>query len=218
MHRVQDIMLKLRERAHMCLAAHRNNMPIPSPSRTNSISEPSTPADDQDELSILGGRTRLVAQKEKSASPQIADRSPTSLNPVVPLPLKSEDQQVHPYVLEYLRTFVPSNGMMQDPPQQQQQVQMAPSYDPQAVPQSPVSPGSAEYVGGGMPYQQTPITPLEGLPQQALPQYFPVFDYGNVGLESFASIPTDGDFQARAYSPEGSMQSAWQDFVAQIGM
>ncbi|KAH8093729.1 fungal-specific transcription factor domain-containing protein [Cristinia sonorae] len=217
---VLDIMLKLRERAHMCLAAHRNNMPIPSPSRTNSlsVSEPSTPADDQDELSILGGRTRLVASKEKSVSPQIADRSPTSLNPVVPLPLsRSEDQQVHPYVLEYLRTFVPpTNGIAHE---QSQEMQMA--YEP--APQSPVSPSSANYVNGGMHYppqqqpQQQPMGPLDGLPQQSLPQYFPVFDYSNVGLESFATIPTDGDF-ARAYSPETSMQSAWQDFVAQIGM
>ena len=211
-------MLKLRERAHLCLAAHRNNMPIPSPSRTNSISEPSTPADDQDELTILGGRTRLVAQKDKSASPQISDRSPTSLNPVVPLPLsRSEDQQVHPYVLEYLRTFVPSqNGMVQDPhTPQPQPMQITTAYEAQ-VPQSPVSPSSPEYAAAQLAYQQhAQVPPLEGLPQQTLPQYFPVFDYGNVGLESFASIPTDGDF-ARAYSPEGSMQNAWQDFVAQI--
>lgn len=208
-------MLKLRERAHMCLAAHRNNMPIPSPSRTNSISEPSTPADDQDELSILGGRTRLVAQKDKSASPQITDRSPTSLNPVVPLPLShSEDQQVHPFVLEYLRTFAPPNGMVQDTQQQPVHMQTGYNHDTQAVPHSPVSPSSSDFV----PFQHAQMAPLEGLPQQSLPQYFPVFDYGSVGLESFTSIPTDGDFQTRAYSPEGSLQSAWQDFVAQIGM
>ncbi|THH32375.1 hypothetical protein EUX98_g1822 [Antrodiella citrinella] len=214
---VLDIMLKLRERAHLCLAAHRNNMPIPSPSRT-SMSEPSTPADDQDELSILGGRTRLVAQKDKTASPQISDRSPTSLNPIVPLPLsRNEDQQVHPYVLEYLRTFVPpqavhANAMVQDAPPQ---LQMPGGYH-EVMPHSPVSPSSPDFVGGSLQYQPVQMSPLEVLQQQSLPQYFPVFDYGNVGLENFATIPTDGH-ESRSYSPEASMQSAWQDFVAQIG-
>ena len=98
--------MNLRERAHIALQQHRN-----SPSRQNSLSsEPSTPLDDEDELAILGGKTRLVPKKEKSASPQIPDRSPTTQNPIVPLPLSNSDQAVHPYVLEYLRTFVPSQG------------------------------------------------------------------------------------------------------------
>ena len=98
-------MLRLREKAHASLSQYRNT----PPSRAGPGSEPTTPADDDDELNTLGGRTRLVAQKEKSMSPQITDRSPTSLNPIVPLPLpKPEEQQVHPYVLQYLLTFMPS--------------------------------------------------------------------------------------------------------------
>lgn len=244
----QNIMLRLREKAHASLAAFRNT----PPSRAGNLSEPSTPADDNDELGKLGGRTRLVAPKEKSMSPQLTDRSPTSLNPVVPLPLsKQEDQQVHPYVLQYLRTFVPSppNGTsamgagpsQAGPSQMSMQNGSAGSpihYQPQQ-PQSmhslqPISTG----FGGPDVYQQQgpPHTPqqLPGLQMEGLnpmfPQYFPVFDYGHVASggstgEMFATSPMsmDGDYGSaggagRSYSPETSMQTAWQDFVAQMGM
>ncbi|PCH44398.1 hypothetical protein WOLCODRAFT_76356 [Wolfiporia cocos MD-104 SS10] len=102
---VLTIIQNLREKAHASLAAYRNSPPH------GIKSEPTTPADAVDELNILGGRTRLVASKEKSQSPQIPDRSPTSLNPIVPLPLKDtdwQDERVHPSVVQYLRTFVAS--------------------------------------------------------------------------------------------------------------
>ncbi|OCH91033.1 hypothetical protein OBBRIDRAFT_792742 [Obba rivulosa] len=124
--KVLAIMLRLRERAHQALSAHRSSRPArgvsAAPSNGSGVkSEPTSP-DDEDELSTLGGRTRLVASKEKSLSPQLPDRSPTSLNPVVPLPLRGAeaDQNMHPYVLQYLQTFVPTPG----PHQQQQQIQV----------------------------------------------------------------------------------------------
>lgn len=243
-------MLRLREKAHASLAAYRNT----PPSRANTISEPSTPADDNDELSILGGKTRLVPPKEKSMSPQLTDRSPTSLNPIVPLPLKQpEEQQVHPYVLQYLRTFVPSppNGMSASPmaagpsqagPSQlpmQNGTQISPTHYHPQQPQSmhSLQPISTTFGGPGPDAFQSPQQPqqqqLSGLQMDGLnpmfPQYFPVFDYGHVGSggggssgEMFATSPMsmDGDFgnAGRSYSPENTMQTAWQDFVAQMGM
>lgn len=106
-------MLHLQEKAHYSLDEFRKGRGSPM-SRYHSSSEPPTPVDENDELSILGGKTRLVAKKEPS-SPTIMDRSPTSLNPVVPLPLSpSMEGQMHPTIWEYLDTFVPH-------PQQQQQ-------------------------------------------------------------------------------------------------
>ncbi|KAI0629186.1 fungal-specific transcription factor domain-containing protein [Trametes polyzona] len=248
--KVLGIMLRLREKAHASLAAYRNT----PPSRPGTLSEPTTPADDNDELSTLGGRTRLVETKEKSVSPQINDRSPTSLNPVVPLPLKQdEDQQVHPYVLQYLRSFPPQNGV-------QHPMQAGPSQ-PQTQPLSngaPISPTHYQAQQAQAMHNLHPIATSFGSPdmyqqqqqqqqaqQQAhqqqhqmsglqmegmgsmIPQYFPVFDYGHTSgsgssVDAFMNSPLamDTDFgSGRSYSPEQmSAQSAWQDFVAQIGM
>ncbi|KAH9935858.1 uncharacterized protein BXZ73DRAFT_45387 [Epithele typhae] len=240
--KVLHIMLNLRERAHASLAQYRNT----PPSRVGAVSEPTTPADDNDELNILGGRTRLVEQKEKSMSPQITDRSPTSLNPIVPLPLKQpEEQQVHPYVLQYLRTFVPSppnvpSGAMsnQAGPSQPARMNGGPVSPTHYQPQQPqnlhsLQPMSAQFPGPDA-YQQASQHPpqLPGLQVEGLnpmfPQYFPVFDYGHVGsggpqTEMFipSPVPMDsGEYSAggRSYSPETNMQAAWQDFVAQMGM
>ncbi|KAI0080184.1 hypothetical protein K474DRAFT_1590475 [Panus rudis PR-1116 ss-1] len=222
--KVLDIMLRLRERAHMSLSQYRN-----SPSRQNSLSsEPTTPADDEDELATLGGRTRLVAQKEKTPSPLISDRSPTSLNPIVPLPLAhSENKEVHPYVLEYLRTFVPSQAPQasQAQPMQGIHTPISPTFDPSVHPNSlngsPIATQSNNFASGSVPYpQQQQFQAMPSGSQQNLPQYFPVFDYnvgGFGGEPSFTGISTENDIVGRSYSPEVNMQSAWQDFVAQIG-
>lgn len=70
---------------------------------------------------------------------------------------------------------------------------------------------------------------MEGL-NPMFPQYFPVFDYGHVASgagsngDMYATSPMslDGDYGSagagRSYSPENTMQTAWQDFVAQMGM
>ncbi|EIW58721.1 uncharacterized protein TRAVEDRAFT_123989 [Trametes versicolor FP-101664 SS1] len=236
--KVLGIMMRLREKAHASLSAYRNT----PPSRPGTLSEPTTPADDNDELSTLGGRTRLVEQKEKSLSPQITDRSPTSLNPIVPLPLKQdEDQQVHPYVLQYLRTFVsssPQNGvstsMQAGPsqPQMQNGAQISPTHFQQPQAMHNLHPISTSF-GAPDVYQQQQQQAQQptGLQMEGIgfPQYFPVFDYGHASgsgssADAFMNspIPMDGEFSAvggRSYSPEQmSAQSAWQDFVAQMGM
>ncbi|CDO73245.1 hypothetical protein BN946_scf185008.g7 [Trametes cinnabarina] len=239
--KVLDIMLRLREKAHASLTAYRNT----PPSRPGTLSEPTTPADDNDELSTLGGKTRLVEQKEKSMSPQVVtDRSPTSHNPIVPLPIKQDEHEVHPYVLKYLSTFShpQQNGVppsMQAGPSQVQPmdgVQISPTHyqAQQAAAMHNLQPISTTF-GGPDPFPQQPQ--LQSTQQQPsglqmegigpmFPQYFPVFDYGQsmggAGVDMFMTSPLqmDQDFGpgGRSYSPEQmSAQSVWQDFVAQVG-
>lgn len=206
-------MLRLRERAHQSLEAYRN-----SPSRHATLVEPTTPADDQDELNLLGGKTRTVAPKEKSVSPQILDKSPTTLNPVVPLPLGHDAPQYHPFVLEYLRTFATDGQQMAT-----NHLHLAGGYPQQAIttPISATSASSSNFPLDTLPFQ-SPLAPIEGMPQQNLPQYFPVFDYsvGGVGMAdaNFMGTPIENDILGRSYSPEANMQTSWQDFVAEIGM
>lgn len=103
--KVLNIMLHLQEKAHFSLDEFRRGKgsPLSRYSSTNISTSPDD--DDNDELSILGGKTRLVSKKEPG-SPTIIDRSPTSQNPIVPLPLSPTMQdQVHPTVLEYLQSF-----------------------------------------------------------------------------------------------------------------
>lgn len=227
---LQDIMRNLQQKAHASLAAFRN-----SPTQLKSPSEPATPADSvNSELNILGGRTRLVASKEKSMSPLLQDRSPTSLNPIVPLPLKQGDWQeesVHPSVVQYLRTF-PITGQPQMNGYSHEQPMAGPSnlgmhqmprhhsgsFD-QHHQQPELSPISTSF-SQDMYQQQLGMMPMDGVMSTNFPQYFPVFDYGLAGdpngayVSSPANSMDGGD--PRSYSPE-SLQTTWQDFVAQMG-
>ncbi|TFY55189.1 hypothetical protein EVJ58_g8404 [Rhodofomes roseus] len=237
-----EIMRNLQAKAHASLAAYRNSPPHVKASPT----EPMIPADAQtSELNILGGRTRLVAPKEKSLSPQLVDRSPTSLNPIVPLPLKQADWQeenVHPSVLQYLRTFVPtpvpsqqSRGWANDQsmagPSNIGMHHMQPSFEQHPHSQlphqqqpdlPPISTSFGQATDTYQQQQQVGMMPMEGM-MPSFPQYFPVFDYGLAGDQNgvYVSSPSNsldgGD--PRSYSPETaqSLQSTWQDFVAQMG-
>jgi len=217
------IMLNLREKARASITQFRHS----PPSRQGTQSEPTTPADENDELSVLGGRTRLVASKDKSVSPVIGELSPTSMNPIVPFPMKQDlDGQAHPFVLEYLRTFATHShaGSSQQPQlQPQQQSQPSSPFDhPSFSDMTPLSAGSSSFVSSGTsPFSGQPMpATLDGISPQGLPQYFPVFDYGYVGNgDAFSQLQMSPETEiiGRSYSPEANMQSAWQDFVAQIG-
>ncbi|KAG6810864.1 hypothetical protein H0H92_010020 [Tricholoma furcatifolium] len=107
--KVLEIMLNLQDKAHYSLNEFRkgrnsppNKYGLPSPT------EGASPTDDDDELSVLGGKTRLVAKKEPS-SPLPLDRSPTTQKPVVPIHL-SPSTRAHPNILEYLDSFNPQEA------------------------------------------------------------------------------------------------------------
>ncbi|KNZ80133.1 hypothetical protein J132_07123 [Termitomyces sp. J132] len=101
--KVLDIMLNLQEKAHYSLDEYRKGRGSPISKYGLSPVEPNSPTNNDDELSILGGKTRLVAKKEPS-SPTLLDRSPTSQKPVVPINI---GRQVHPNILDYLNSFNP---------------------------------------------------------------------------------------------------------------
>ncbi|KAJ7132076.1 fungal-specific transcription factor domain-containing protein [Mycena epipterygia] len=209
--KVLNIMLHLQEKAHHSLEDFRKGKLSPSARRISPDSL--SPQEENDELSTLGGKTRLVAKKEP-VSPLMLDRSPTSHNPVVPLPLSpSLNEQVHPSVLEYLNTFQqPSSahGSYSDV-----DVDLSPSMFHQNQARSHSGSSQRSHAMGN-----------GAAPNVSFPQYFPVYDYRTTtmndgyGSSSTAPIldvaPMPGQRRASG-SPEGNMNSSiWQDFVGDL--
>ncbi|KAJ3781385.1 fungal-specific transcription factor domain-containing protein [Lentinula aff. detonsa] len=229
-NKVLKIMLDLQNRAHECLDEFRRG----SAARLDSMN-------DNDELAILGGKTRLV--KKEPGSPQLFERSPNSHNPVVPLPLSpSAGTQVDSNLVEYLSSF-----------QTQRQPQSASSANSYSDPEiSPVSmygltslPGSTNGFHSE-PSNYQPMTPSShsmisasdssfhhhrqhnsvandpGMP--SFPSYFPVYDYGSsTNSNSYAPImespiPAHAQRRSSSGSPEQNlMHTVWHDFVTSNG-
>jgi hypothetical protein len=233
--KVLAIMLRLQEKAHTSLNDFRKGKSSP-PGRYGTT-ESSTTVDDNDELATLGGKTRLVAKKESSSSPvlvtQIIDRSPTSMNPVVPLPLHSgNDNHVHPNVAEYLRTF-PTHHQVSEPATEP----LSWSYpDVSAYGLSPVSlpyhdeQSSYQQPRHQLQHQYNPSTTYQSHHQPisdtgSFPQYFSVYDYAPAAAQSGLS-PLQmenhqllgGSQRRNSSSPDGNMHTTWQDFVMSLGM
>ncbi|KAJ8522709.1 hypothetical protein ONZ45_g713 [Pleurotus djamor] len=99
--KVLGIMLGLQAKAHASFDEHRRNGS--SPTGRYPPSEPVSPAGDSDELDTLGGKTILVNKRDSLSM----ERSPTSLNPVVPLPLSpTAGAAMNPQALEYLHMMM----------------------------------------------------------------------------------------------------------------
>lgn len=210
---LQDVMLILQEKAHFSLNEHRQGQASPL---SRQLSEPFSPHNDLDELTALGGKTRLVAKKDSTStasSPAVIDRSPTSLNPVVPLPLMSGNthQVVHPNLLVYLQTF-PNSGQSHN---------TGPTYtNSSTYSMSPTRENGSRYQDtSGYNDPQSPMQPMELVPGQ-FPSYFPVYDYGMSTEANYSQlngqIPSAG--ASRGDSPENTMQNTWQEFVSQSGL
>ena len=196
-------MLHLQEKAHFSMNEFRRGKGSPL-SRYGSINGPTSPPDDDDELSILGGKTRLVSKKEPG-SPTILDRSPNSSNPVVPLPLSPTI--VHPSVLDYLYSFNNSGHNQHGQPNQTSSNANGfsnglasgtthgsyPDVDISPVSVYGMSPLNEQSYQEYLPQQpmqdmmQSPqknMTSHQHAPQvstrsdMTFPQYFPVYDYG----------------------------------------
>jgi hypothetical protein len=239
-------MLHLQQRAHQNLEEFRQGSKSP-PGRHGSINEPPTPVDDDDELAMLGGKTRLV--KKEPASPTILERSPVSHNPVVPLPLP-QSVRSDPTMAEYLDSFQHQS----QPPSS-----TSASYSDGAdTSMSPVSmyglttlPTSNSFHSENGPFAQhshsmgstqsiptTTSTSTNGHghhlnggvqpPSQthsSFPQYFPVYDYGASSMNGYPQTPMlNMDPQpplrrSSSGSPEqNSMHSTWLNFVNNMSM
>jgi len=196
-------MLHLQEKAHFSLEEFRRGAGSPT---TRYNSGPTSPDDENDELSVLGGKTRLVSKTEP-ASPVLLERSPVSQNPVVPLPLSpGMHNQLPPSVREYLDSFKANGiGMSQMFTNHQQQSSSFSPPSQGSFSDSEISPVSA-YGMAAAPttfstepnsyVQQQPQHPMQSVMQSQssmsmdtsggsmpkndvnFPQYFPVYDYG----------------------------------------
>ncbi|KAF5355299.1 hypothetical protein D9758_005984 [Tetrapyrgos nigripes] len=240
--KVLEIMGRLQARAHESLETYRQGTKT-SPVRNGSSSDPPTPVNDNDELAVLGGKTRLV--KKEPGSPLMIDRSPQSNNPVIPLPLIPTTSRVDPNVLEYLHSFQSHHQ------QQPSSAGTTNSYPDEISPVSiygltsalPTSP-SSPYHTEPNPYispTQSPQTMLSqssqhqhsmqytmnGSHMDSFPQYFPVYDYGSTSsLNGYGSTPTlDANptpghvHRHSSGSPEQNiMHNTWDDFVDGLSM
>ncbi len=115
-------MLRLQEKAHFSLDEFRKGKGTPL---TRYPANDMTTPDAEDELSMLGGKTRFV--KKELYSPTLTQRSPTSQNPIVPLPLSPGlHNQLPPSVREYLDSFRPRLQVHQQDTEMYSQFSQAP--------------------------------------------------------------------------------------------
>ncbi|KAH9993678.1 hypothetical protein BJV74DRAFT_770718 [Russula compacta] len=236
--KVLNIMIKLREKAHASLQAFKDGRDSPLV-RSLALSDSDGPQED-DELALLGGKTRLVGKGSmtRPPSPVVIHQSPTSHHPVVPFPLKQGiEEHVHPSVLEYLRTFGPSQS-----PQTPSRVPAAADSNNSSMLFTSPSLSDATFFDIATSYPSPPVSAVSsaqssaphtprslGLVDNALdmsvfPTYFPVFDYGgSPGIGALCS-PIHLDSQmpeeqcVRNTTPEASMHNSWQDLIAQFGL
>lgn len=187
----------LRHRAHTALNEYRQGRGSPSGELS--------PTGDNDELSILGGKGRLVKREPGTPPPNFLG-SPSQLNGVIPFPVSpSIMHDGNSYVAEYLGSFQhqhQSNGHgysnvdISTVPMQSMASTVSSSFSlPHTEQQSPsgyysstqTSPLSAishhqqdqsMSMMNGHPHQQQTH-------QQQIPQYFPVYDYGSAMNTSY---------------------------------
>ena len=154
----------------MSLDEFRRSKELPI-SKYHHPSAEATPAGEEDELSILGGKTRLVSKKD-TLSPIITQRSPISQSPVVPLPLSPGP--LPQSVRDYLRSFKPRvNGVPQD----------ATVYSSQQFGQHTASLGSGSFELISPQEQARPIfSPADMAPS---PFYSPQSGFGGDPMTSY---------------------------------
>lgn len=223
-------MVRLQRKAQLSLAKFRNG-------NSNSLARPVFSAEsaahsDDDELTTLGGKTRLVSKKEER-SPLLQEQIPSQIpSRVVPLPLTTNEPSIHPNVVEYLRTFAPTTADVAVAPHKQP-LSDASIFHVPSIPESQYPslalfqqyPERQQFPEA--PFQpRTPHTysPLAPTTSDAFPQYFPVYDYGTGSMEThgdaFSSMHMNMPIVSRHDSnpPEENMHTTWQDFVTGLGM
>ena len=234
---MQEIMLKLRERAQSSLQAFKDGRESPL-ARTATFSDSDRIPED-DELATLGGRTRLVgkgsAAPTRSSSPAVVQSPPTSNHHLlIPFPFEQcMDEQVRPTLLDFPSAFVPSPPPLSQPP-------AATNYANNMPLRSSSLPDAATFFDFSAAYPSPTIsstgssavqTPRSlGLADDALDSsmfltYFPGLEYGeSAGVGALhppmhldAQVPEESDAQKNSRS-EVTMQSSWQDLIAQFGL
>jgi hypothetical protein len=226
-------MLHLQQKAYLAMEEYERQRDSPTGrfAQSNLMSS----GDDDDELSILGGKTRLVGKREPMSP--ILNKSPISRNPVVPLPLPLHaGSHFDPNVWEYLSSF----SQMQPDGRQRLQAQPADGSSGNfAEPEpsmstfvmtamTPSYQSSVQYAHEDSQMRAASSTQKVQLPQAqctpgtvsgtSIPQYFPVYDYtmSNSGSQPPATLAGNGNPGQISGSP--TMQTVWQDFVHHVAM
>jgi hypothetical protein len=224
-------MVRLQQKAHAAMEDYERQRGSPSRYGPQSAS---SPADDNDELSLLGGKTRLVGKRESS----LMDRSPTSRNPVVPLPLPSHgENHFDQSVWEYLDSFSraqPNGTHVQTSPKPtpapnslaQMDVPHSSGYAMTGVPSSYQS--ESQYMHHSSPHGSPPnilqshsphfqraAGPTNGT-TTTIPQYFHVYDYATSSTVNGTQPTPPVGTSSGSGSP--NMQSMWQEFVHHVAM
>ncbi|KAK0202818.1 fungal-specific transcription factor domain-containing protein [Desarmillaria ectypa] len=239
--KVLAIMLRLQEKAHMSLDDFRKGKG--SPIGRYSVQDPQSPVDEDDELAMLGGKSRLV--KKEPSSPALLDRSPNSHAPVVPLPL-APTADMDSNMLAYLGSFgtnhqpepmsstsshtsfsdtdispvsmygmstLPSTSTFQSDPSFLSQSQSMLQNHHQQQQTSPLSHATHR--------QNSSISNGHSQTLNGFPQYFPVYDYGmENGIDGYGSVPMlesnprPAQRRSSSRSPEANtLHTTWNDFV-----
>ena len=222
-------MTRLRDKAHASLQAFKDGRGSPLV-RTVALSDNDRSMQD-DELAMLGGRTRLVSKGSaptRPPSPIVVQQSMASNHLHIPFSLEQGlGEHVHPTIMNYQNAFVPplppshpcaaANNM---------QHLFSPLPDAAAFSASyPSPPVSAESSVHQTPRSLGPSD--DTLDTSVFLTYFPGLEYGGsadvramlspIHLDS--QIPKEQSAQQNASTrPEVTMKSSWQDLIAQFGL
>jgi hypothetical protein len=208
---LKAIMLQLQKKAHASMESFKKG----AASLTMRRTPPETLDNGDDELDILGGKTRLVSDKDVSATNRIPGS--TQGSPSSPLSVPASGP-VYPSVNKDMRDF----GA--DPYQHRTGAGPFPSSSQLFADGSYY--GNAPVSMLQTPYQQNVPSVLPQHQQYAahlpyshmteathFPQYFPVYEYAAGSQNGYHPMHMEPDAMS-PNPPEANMHTAWQDFVA----
>lgn len=209
--KVLAIMLRLQEKAHMSLDDFRKGKG--SPISRYSAQDPQSPVDEDDELAMLGGKSRLV--KKEPSSPPLINRSPNSHAPVVPLPL-APTADMDSNMLAYLGSFgtnhqpEPLSSTSSHNSFSDTDLSPVSMYGMSSLPSAPTFQSDPSFLNHSQTMLQNHQQQQQPSPTShththrqngsvsnghshalnGFPQYFPVYDYGmDNGVNGYGSTP-----------------------------
>jgi len=228
-------MIKLREKARASLQAFKDGRESPL-ARPVTLSDGDVSLED-DELTMLGGKTRLVgrgsAAPTRAPTPTVVQQSPAVNHLLFPFSMEQGiDEHMRPTVLNYPNAFVPLPPLSQSPTAINLNFPTnmhIPSPSPEAAaffdinasyPSPPISDSSALHTPRSF------TLPDDTLDASIFQTCFPGIEYGSttgVGtlgspIHLMSQIPEEQSMQNPPAKAEMTTQSSWQDLIAQFGL
>jgi hypothetical protein len=138
------------------------------------------------------------------------------------------EPHVHPNVVEYLRTFVPTPDLeSRAGPSSTQQFPDA-MYSMPSMTGSFTSDPNLFQQQQQQYYSHSPSSQTQSMDTGSFPQYFPVYDYGSSDGNHANSlmqmdVTMNGQMMQATHgrnslTPEANMQTTWNEFVTGLGM